>query len=548
MKYVIISLASLLCQFVCSAKERVDLILHHAIIYTVDKQFSLATTLVVNQGKIVAIGGDSLLQQFIGIHIIDGKGKFVYPGLIDAHCHYTGYAMDAYKLKLFGTKSFDEVIQKVVAFSESNQRKWIEGTGWDQNDWKEKQFPVKDTLDKLFPEIPIFLLRVDGHAVLLNQKALDLCGIHAGTQVDGGEVETINGHLTGILIDNAINLVRSHLPVLTPKEATQYIVSAQDEFLKVGLTSIVECGVKKEVIDWMDKAYQRDELQLRTTFMLNANDDCMQAFLPKRPLKTDRLHVAGFKVYTDGSLGSRGAFLLKEYSDRPHHAGAMLVSLDSLNEIASQIKQSPYQLCAHAIGDAANRKVLDVYADKLKGRNDRRWRIEHAQVVNKTDMHLFRDFSIIPSVQPTHATSDMYWAEDRLGEQRLKEAYAYKDLLGQNGWIPLGTDFPVENLNPIYTFYAAVFRMDKENFPASGFQIENALTREEALRGMTIWAAKSVFEENEKGSLEPGKLADFVILDTDLMKADAKQVYNAKVLATYINGDRLYTSEQKDQK
>ncbi len=498
MKQWVSALLFLLLQTGCSAIVKVDLIVHHADIYTVNDRFDKATTLIVDKGKIVAVGGDTLMQRYSSSTMIDAKGNSVFPGFIDAHCHYTGYAMDAYKLKLFGTTSFEEVIQKVIEFSTSNQRVWIEGTGWDQNDWKQKQFPVKDTLDTLFPSTPVFLLRVDGHAVLLNQKALDICGIHAGTRVDGGEVEIKNGELTGILIDNAINLVRSHLPALTPKEATQYIVSAQDEFLKVGLTSIVECGVKKEVIDWMDKAYQKDQLQLRTTFMLNADDDCMDAHLNKKPLKTDRLHIAGFKVYADGSLGSRGAFLLREYSDRPHHVGSMLISVDSLEEIAIKIEKSPYQLCSHAIGDAANRKVIEKYAGVLKGPNNRRWRIEHAQVVDTNDMHFFGDFSIIPSVQPTHATSDMYWAGDRLGEERLKEAYAYKELLKQNRWMPLGTDFPVEQLNPLYTFYAAVFRKDRENYPSSGFQFENALTREEALRGMTIWAAKSVLKKMKK--------------------------------------------------
>ena len=526
--------------FSCSSKKQVDLIIHKARIYSVNEKFDVANTMVVHQGRLLAIGGDSLLQQYSSINTMDMKGAFIYPGFIDAHCHFTGYAMDSYKLKLFGTKSFNEIVKKVVAFAHSNDRTWLEGTGWDQNDWVDKRFPMKDTLDQLFPDKPVFLLRVDGHAVLLNQKALDLCGIKETTTISGGELIRKDGKLTGILTDNAINLVRPFLPVLTAKEAMHTIVSAQREFLELGLTSIVECGVKKEVIDWMKQIYQNKQLQLRSTFMLNADSNCMNAYLTKAPLQTDDLHVAGFKVYADGSLGSRGACLLKEYSDRPQHMGAMLTSTMQLKHIITDVIQSPYQLCVHAIGDSANRNVLALYANALKSSNDRRWRIEHAQVVHTSDMHLFGDYGIIPSVQPTHATSDMYWAEDRLGEDRMNEAYAYKKLLTQNKWMPLGTDFPVEHLNPIYTFYAAVFRKDKTNFPEAGFQMENALTREEALRGMTIWAAKSVFEEKEKGSLEPGKLADFVILDTDLMHAEASRIYNAKVLATYINGIKVF--------
>ncbi len=516
------------------------MIIHNATIYMVNEKFDLANTMVLKDGRVVAIGGDSLLKQFTSLKKINAEGKFIYPGFIDAHCHFTGYAMDAYKLKLFGTKSFSEMVSKVVAFASSSNRSWIEGTGWDQNDWTDKHFPVKDTLDHLFPDIPVFLLRVDGHAVLLNQKALDLCGVNTSASISGGEISRKDGKLTGILTDNAINLVRPFLPALTAKEAMHYIVSAQHEFVQVGLTSIVECGVKKEVIDWMKTIYQNKQLQLRTTFMLNADSDCMNTYLNRTPLKTEDLHMAGFKVYADGSLGSRGACLLRDYSDRPHHMGSMLTSSENLSNIISKIEQSPYQLCIHAIGDSANRNVLQLYANALKGKNDRRWRIEHAQVVNQNDIHLFGDYSIIPSVQPTHATSDMYWAEDRIGKDRIREAYAYKNLLMQNRWMPLGTDFPVENLNPIYTFYAAVFRKDKANFPDAGFQMENALTREEALRGMTIWAAKSVFEEKEKGSLEPGKLADFVILDTDLMHDEASRIYKSKVLATYINGMMVF--------
>ena len=540
MKFIVYFLLLIPFIYSCSTKKKVALIVTNAHIYTVNDSSQVVNTMIIDNGKIIELGDHLLLKKYDATKILDAKGQFIYPGFIDAHCHYSGYAMDAYKLKLFGTKSFDEVIQKLVDFSKSNKRVWIEGTGWDQNDWTNKNFPTKDTLDILFPNTPVLLLRVDGHAALLNQKALDLSGIDINTKLDGGEVIVKDGILTGLVIDNAIEIVRKKLPELEKKDAINYILKAQDEFFQLGLTSVVETGVKHQVVEWMKKLNEEDKLLLKSTFMLMADDDHFSSYLITKPYKNKRMHIAGFKVFGDGSLGSRGAFMLDDYSDRHGHKGSMLLSSDSLSKIAQLVYQSKYQLAVHAIGDAANREVLKIYANTLLSKNDRRWRIEHAQVVDPNDIHLFRDFSIIPSVQPSHAISDMKWVEDRIESKRMSGAYAYQNLLQQNNWLPLGTDFPVENLNPIHTFYAAVFRKDKDELPLSGFQTENALTREEALRGMTIWAAKSVFEEDEKGSLEKGKAADFVMLDIDLLKAKANEIYNAKIESTYINGEEVY--------
>ncbi len=264
-------------------------------------------------------------------------------------------------------------------------------------------------------------------------------------------------------------------------------------------------------------------------------------YLFKRGIyKTPGLNVRAFKVYGDGALGSRGACLLQPYSDQPASQGFLLSPKTHFEEVAKLIADKGFQMCTHAIGDSANRAILNIYANVLKGKNDKRWRIEHAQVVSPDDMKLFGDNSVIPSVQPTHATSDMYWAGQRLGAARLKTAYAYKDLLKQNGWIALGTDFPVEHINPMYTFYAAVARKDLKGYPAKGFQMENALTRQEALRGMTIWAAKANFEEHEKGSIEVGKYADFVITDEDLMTAKPGELPNIGIIKTYVNGEKVY--------
>ena len=280
---------------------------------------------------------------------------------------------------------------------------------------------------------------------------------------------------------------------------------------------------------------------MRIYAMLSDQKDNFDFLFKNGALKTDRLNVRSFKVYMDGALGSRGACLLEPYSDKQGYSGFLLSDKKHFAEVAQKIADAGFQMNTHAIGDSANREILNVYAKVLKGKNDFRWRIEHAQVVNKADFKLFADNNIIPSVQSTHATSDMYWAADRLGAERVKGAYAFKQLLDQNGWLVLGTDFPVENINPMYTFYAAVVRKDMKGYPANGYQMENAMSREEALRGMTIWAAKGQFEEKEKGSIEAGKFADFVILDQDIMKADAELLFKAQVLKTYLNGENVYS-------
>lgn len=537
MKKVLLLLLILSCVHIkVFAKTKVDIIIKNGKIYTVDEHFSTAEVMVIDAGKIVAIGGDTLLQSYTSDSSFDLQGQFVYPGFIDAHCHFVGQALDAYKLKLFGTTSFDEVIEKLLDYSKTNKHLWIEGTGWDQNDWTKKQFPKKDTLDKLFPDTPVFLLRVDGHAALVNQKAIELAGISEKTIIEGGEIEIRNYKLSGILIDNAINLVKEKIPELSRQDAIEYIINAQEKYFDVGLTGVVEPGITSQMLDYMMSVYSKGKLGLNYSFFINADSRNMQHQLLLKGFRNYKLHMAGYKVYADGALGSRGAFLIDDYSDRPHHHGGLLLSEDSLLQIAKIVANKNLQLSVHAIGDAANKKVLEIYSEVLPKNNQRRWRIEHAQVVNSKDLHFFHDFNIIPSVQPSHASSDMYWVKDRLGNKRMKDAYAYKTLLQQNEWLPLGTDFPVEDLNPLHTFYAAVFRKDSKGFPAEGFQISEALTREQALRGITIWAAKSVFEESEKGSLEVGKQANFVILDTDIMKANEKAIYDAKVLSTYIHG------------
>jgi predicted amidohydrolase YtcJ len=525
----------------CRDTSKVDLIIFNAAIYTVDSAFSKAQAIAVRDGKIEAIGNSQdITSMYYADTKINAEGKFIYPGFIDAHAHFYRYGLGLSTANLVETTSWEDIVSKLETFASENKEGWLIGRGWDQNDWEKKEFPSKEKLDELFPDRPVLLTRVDGHAAIANQKALDEAGVRAGMRVTGGEIEVKNGKLTGILIDNAIRLVSSKIPAPTINQIKKSLDAAQKNCFAVGLTTVDDCGINYREMLLMDSFQKSGELKMRIYAMLSDAKENYDFLFDKGKIKTDFMNVRSFKVYADGALGSRGACLLEPYNDRPNWKGFLLSDAAHFDSVASIINSKGFQMCTHAIGDSGNRVILNIYAKYLQGNNDKRWRIEHAQVVNENDFSLFGKFSIIPSVQPTHATSDMYWAGDRLGKEREKGAYAFKWLMEQNGWIPLGTDFPVEDISPFKTFLAAVFRQDAKGYPATGYQTENALIREQAIRGMTIWAAKSNFEEQEKGSLEKGKFADFIILDRDLMTVKADEVLSTTVLATYLGGERVY--------
>lgn len=530
--------------FSCTGKEKADLLIYNATIYTVDSSFSRAEAMAIKEGKIVAVGKTADLEkQFDATEKTDAEGKFIYPGFIDAHAHFVGYGLSLKTVNLVETNSWEEVIERVKKFAVENPDGWITGRGWDQNDWTNKEFPTNEILDTLFPDRPVLLTRVDGHAAVANQKALDLAGIKAGDTLTGGEIEEMEGTLTGILIDNAVDLVSTKIPPANRQQFKSALQAAEQNCFAMGLTTIDDCGLPFTAVDMIKDLQDSNELKMRLYVMLSDEKANYEYAAKNGIIKTDRLHVRSFKMYGDGALGSRGACLLQPYSDKANHYGFLLSNPSHFDSVASWTATKGFQLCTHAIGDSGNRTMLNIYAKYLKGKNDLRWRIEHAQVVNPQDFSLFGQNNIIPSVQPTHATSDMYWAGDRLGAERVKGAYAYQQLLQQNGWLPLGTDFPVEDISTFKTFYAAVVRKDAKGWPADGYQTENALTREQALRGMTIWAARSNFEEKEKGSLEKGKWADFIVLDTDLMKAPPENLLQAKVLKTFLGGENVYTNK-----
>lgn len=526
----------------CQPGEQVDLLFIHGKIYTVDSVFTRAEALAVKGGKIVAVGSDADLRgRYTAAQTIDLGGKAMYPGFIDAHGHFVGYGSSLFTAQLYGSASFEEVGQRVKQFADGHPGlKWIQGRGWDQNRFPGKTFPDNTLLNQQFPTTPVVLERVDGHALIANAKALELAGIHAGQKLEGGTVETKNGKLTGILIDNAQGLLRRAMPEMGAAEFRQRIDSGQRHCFAQGLTTVTDPGLGRREVEGLDSLQKAGVLKMRVYVMLRDDPEVLDHYLPKGPYKTDLLYVKGVKAYADGALGSRGACLLQPYSDRPDWQGFLLSGPAHFDSLAARLIGTDWQLCTHAIGDSGNRMILTVYNKYLQGPNDKRWRVEHAQVIDDADFDLFGRTSVIPSVQPTHATSDMYWAGERLGPERLKGAYAYRRLLKENGWLPLGTDFPVEDISPFKTFLAAVFRVDAKGYPAGGFQPENALTREEAIRGMTIWAAKADCLEKEIGSLEAGKKADLVILNRDLMDVPAAEVLQVKPESTYASGVKVY--------
>lgn len=558
---LVISLSS--CHF---GNDKVDVIVHNAVIYTMDENNTIEDALAIKDGIIVAIGPErEIMNQYDAPIVIDGQKRPIYPGFIDGHCHFLAYGLMMFDADLTGTNSFAEVLDRVKKYESTRMSEWIIGRGWDQNDWKEAMklanpdlaaipeeelevpFPDKTILDSLYPNTPVYLTRIDGHAVLVNQKALDLANINASTTVQGGLVEVKNGKCTGILIDRASTLIENVMPVRTKEEKRKALLAVQEKCFALGLTTVDDAGLMRSDIELIREMQASGELKMRIYAMMSDAQENYDYYLKNGiDTATKSLTVRSFKFYSDGALGSRGACLLSPYEDlfvqsgRKEY-GIMLDNASHFAEKAELLKGMGFQMNTHAIGDSANRVMLGIYKNVLGGVNDLRWRIEHAQVVSANDIDVFGDYSIIPSVQPTHATSDMPWAWLRLGKARVARAYIYKDLMKENGLVALGTDFPVEGISPFATFYAAVARKDSKGMPEGGFQMENALSREEAMRGMTIWNAIANFEERYKGSLEVGKVADMVLIDRDIMKCDEAAILGSSVEMLMLGGGVVYS-------
>ena len=521
--------------------NKADLIVINSKIYTANKSNEVAKSIAVRNGKIIDIDSINLDNKYEAKEILDANEKTILPGLIDSHCHFYNLGLDQQVVDLRGTTSFEEIIERLKVYDLNNESNVILGRGWDQNDWEIKQFPINTQLNSIFKNKLVVLERIDGHAYIVNDNALQLAGIDENTLVRGGLVLLKNNKPTGVLIDAPMSMVDKVLPQKTIKEKVNALKEAEEISFSYGLTTVDDAGLGMEIIDLIDSLHKSNELKIKIYAMVSVSRTNIQKLKKIGKIKTPKLNVRSFKVYGDGALGSRGAALKKPYCDDPHNYGFLRTDIKDLKYYANEIANMGFQMNTHAIGDSTVSVLLKEYQKVLNDIDDPRWRIEHSQVVDLNEFNLYND-KILPSVQPTHATSDMYWAYDRLGE-RIEGAYAFKDLLSSSKRIALGTDFPVERVNPFHTFYSSIERKDLSGYPTSGFQIENALSREETLKGMTIWGAYFNFEENEKGSIEKGKSADFIIIDQNIMEIEAAKIPNTKVLKTFVDGELVY---QKD--
>lgn len=532
----------------CSPRSAADGLFFNGVIYTLQEEIPIAEAMVVQAGKIVAVGAEKELRmRYHPTEEIDLQGNFVFPGFIDAHCHFPAYARSLLTADLRKAQSEKELLALLKYWYQEQlengvQLNRIDGWGWDQNNWPGKQMPDRQGLDSLFPNVPVVLRRVDGHAALVNRAALKAFQICCPEKIEGGWMGTMGDSLSGLLVDNAMNLIPE--VQLDSALLLQTLQRAEQHLFAHGLTGLHDAGLFLNEWQLLRSWLQQGHLQMPISVMA-ADDSANFNFLQvEGPVVDDRFWLRSAKFYADGALGSRGALLLEPYHDDHDRFGLPVRSPDYLEKHYQWMHALGIQVCTHAIGDSANRTVLRLYAKLLAEPNSRRWRVEHAQVVHEEDRRYFGDFSIVPSVQPTHATSDGDWAEERLGADRMPRAYAYKSLEREMERLPLGTDFPIEDIDPLKTFYAAVARRDFNGWPEGGFHREEALTREQALRGISLDAAWAQFREEETGSLVPGKWADFVVLNADLLHMPEDKIPSTRILSTWIRGEEVFSNKE----
>lgn len=517
------------------------MVVHNAKIHTVDEAYSVHEAMAIKDGKIVEVGPErQILNKYRYDEEIDAHGKDVYPGFTDAHGHLLSLIDQRLNLDLTGSKSFGEVLFKLDKYTSHSKRKFIVGRGWDQATWGSKEFPTNEKLNALYPKTPVMLVRVDGHAALINDCLYKKAGLDKKI-IPGGKVLMKNGKPTGIILDNTITEVSKLIPSFTYKERQKAFLQIQEELLQYGITGVHEAGIDFKDIAFFQRLNREKKLKIQLNAMLYPSTENIEFARENKIYHDHNLLIRSFKVVGDGSLGSRGACLKQSYHDDPLTHGFLTTSLDEMRKIAAVCKETGYQMNTHAIGDSTNKVIIDIIAEMYRYKKDHRWRIEHAQVLDPRDIPKLSEYAVFPSVQPTHAVSDQRWAQDRLGKHRLKGAYAYQSILSVTGIFALGTDFPVESFNPFLTIHAAVKRQNADNFPAGGFLNREAVSLENCIRGMTIWPAFACFTEKVTGSLEKGKHATFVILEYPLNASGDFRENFAHM--TYIKGKKVYSAE-----
>lgn len=522
-----------------SHAQTADLLIKNAIIYTVDPKNPKATAIAIRNGRIAAVGNDLKAFENAATRVIDAKGATILPGMIDAHGHVEGLGSSLEMLDLRGITSEAEIAGKVkAAAAKAAPGEWIVGRGWDQNLWVTKQFPTTESLNQAAPKNPVALTRIDGHATWANRAALDAADINQSTKdPDGGRIiRDAQGKPAGVLVDTAQGMVRRRIPAASPEQVQRHISRALEECARLGLTSVHDAGVGNAEIAAYHALLQQGKMPVRVYAMLSNQTSLVDTWLARGPEIGEFLTIRSIKAYADGALGSRGAALLAPYADEKSASGLMITGREAIEAVSVKAASRGFQVNTHAIGDRGNRETLDAYAAALKGPNDKRFRVEHAQIIAPEDFLKFQKYSIIASMQPTHATSDMGWAADRLGPDRVKGAYAWQTLIKLGVHLASGSDFPVELANPIDGFYAAVTRQDKQGKPAGGWFPDQRLSREEALRSFTLEGAFAAFEESSKGSLEVGKIADLIMLSADIMTIPAPAILKARVTMTIVGG------------
>lgn len=542
MRYILFFLVGLI-GFSCMKGQSVDLVIHNAKIHTMDDKNSVVQAIAIRDGKVIEVGPDrQIMNKYSADEYIDAEGKDIFPGFADAHGHLMSLARQKLSVNLVGTASLEELIVRVEKYEQRKERSVIVGGGWDQSLWNSKELPTNKLLNEKFPNKPVVLYRIDGHAVLANDAALKKYGVTESSQVEGGAIlKNADGSLSGILLDNAISLISNRLPDFPDHELAQALLEIQQELYGYGITDVHEAGLTPHDFKLIRRLVKDNKLTIGIYGMLYPEKENADFAKKHGFLKEKNLLVRSFKVIGDGALGSRGALLKQPYSDDPHNHGLLTTSLADMKRYSSLAELTGYQLNIHAIGDSTNRLVLELIEAYSKKNPDHRWRIEHAQVLDPKDFDLLESSGAFPSVQPTHAVSDQRWAESRLGKTRLKGAYAYNTLLMKAGMLAIGTDFPVESTNPFLTIHAAVNRKNAENNPIEGFLPQEALTEEACLRGMTIWAAFASFQEGTKGSLEKGKEANLVILESPFV---SKGSYNPNFSnRTFVKGKVVFSME-----